>query len=240
MSSTSPQDFGYPLILEDYTPVPSPTTTPNLCATCHTPTPRKCSTCKNIRYCSATCQTTDWPLHKPVCKRYLASLTQRPEKTTTRRILFFPLSATKPTFHYLTLSTNNATPTPTRTPNLSSFFPAVPLTETKKLSFHNRYLPFFVQLTYDTNPAGTRALALNKALGAPFRGPVVAMVFDAEEGVGGLPLDIDTTVLRALSEYVGVWREYQGPVFIEQPQEKYEEKELRRILGKDWKGGAVG
>ncbi|CAE7219962.1 zf-MYND domain containing protein [Pyrenophora teres f. teres] len=201
------------------------------------PHPQKCSACKNIRYCSPVCQTTDWAPYKTVCKRYLTSLTQRPTDRTTRRILFFQPSAPKPAFYYLAFPTKNATPTPT--PDLSPFFPTIPLTETKKLSFHNRYLPFFVQLTYDANPTGTRVLAENKALGAPFRGPVVVMVFDAEEGVGGFPLDVDTTVFRALAEYVGLWREYQGPVFVEQPQERYGEEELRRMLGESWRGGAM-
>ena len=211
-SPTSPQDFGYPLILEDYTTVPLPTTSPTLCATCHTPTPTKCSACKNIRYCTPTCQTLDWPLHKTICKRYTSSLSHSlSDKKSHRRILFFGADNTKPQFAYLSFTDSETT----QRQLCSFFFPSAPHQDLKKLSFHNRYLPYFVQLTYDTNPHGTRALSENKGLGVPFRGPVVVMVFDPVEGVSGQPLDVDTTVLGALMGYVGLWREYRGPVFVE-------------------------
>jgi hypothetical protein len=60
MASTALQDFGQPLILEDFIPVTQPvsTTSPSLCAVCHAIViqSKKCSGCKDIIYCSKECQ----------------------------------------------------------------------------------------------------------------------------------------------------------------------------------------
>ncbi len=34
----------------------------------HTKKLQQCSACKKTTYCSADCQKTDWPQHKPICK----------------------------------------------------------------------------------------------------------------------------------------------------------------------------
>ena len=43
----------------------------NACANCHGPGEPKllvCSTCKNVSYCSKSCQKADWKVHKKYCK----------------------------------------------------------------------------------------------------------------------------------------------------------------------------
>lgn len=42
----------------------------------------------------------------------------------------------------------------------------------KAIAFHNRYLPYWIQLSYDSNPDSSRTLLPNPILPA-FRGPVV-------------------------------------------------------------------
>jgi hypothetical protein len=55
-----PQDFGTPLMLEDFIPILEPTTIVNPCAVCHTPDAEsRCSRCKNIRY-SIGVDVTAW------------------------------------------------------------------------------------------------------------------------------------------------------------------------------------
>ena len=34
---------------------------------CGKEAPNKCSRCQKARYCSKTCQTADWKIHKPYC-----------------------------------------------------------------------------------------------------------------------------------------------------------------------------
>jgi hypothetical protein len=205
-SSTATQDFGYPLVLEDYIPLPPSITAVNLCAVCQTPFASCCSKCKNIRYCTSTCQSLDWARqHKLVCKPYLAALTQRP-CPSSRRVIYFPADSAKPVFAYLSFGEKG------EVYGMENFFPDG---ETKKLSFHNRNVPYFIQLTYDTNPLGKRELPGNKSLGRPFRGPVVALAYDPEKGLSGPAEDVDTTILGPLGEFVRLMREYNGPVFIE-------------------------
>lgn len=40
------------------------------CAHCGSPTHKQCAGCKMVRYCSITCQRTDWLHHKKVCRRF--------------------------------------------------------------------------------------------------------------------------------------------------------------------------
>jgi len=39
----------------------------NYCLVCNKPSTKKCSRCKVVYYCSKTCQTSDWPIHKSKC-----------------------------------------------------------------------------------------------------------------------------------------------------------------------------
>ena len=220
ISPYSPQNHGTPHILEDYMPVPAPTRSspPTSCATCHASSaPNLCSSCRNTRYCSVACQKSDWTSsHKFVCKLYTASLAQRPHPHA-RRALFCPVSGTKPSFIYL--------PPPYPSPSSSSadseenpltpFFPNTPSIDLSTLSFHNRQLPYFIQIIYDANPHSTRALHVNKTLGPPLRGAIVVRAFDPEVGLSGMPWDVCVRGWGVLGEYVKLRREYVGVVFVE-------------------------
>lgn len=69
------------------------------------------------------------------------------------------------------------------------------------------------------------------SIGYTFRGPVVALAYDADTGLGGPALDADTTTLGPVVQYAKLRTEYGGPVFVEQPQERYEEGEWKRFMG---------
>ncbi|KAL1795061.1 hypothetical protein ACET3X_006877 [Alternaria dauci] len=231
MSSTAPyksQDFGYPLMLEDYVQISPPDTdVAGLCATCHAPGAKnKCSKCKNIRYCSSACQKHDWDMHhKLICKKYV-NFTREPMRETLRRVLYFPEKFHKPLFSVLAFDEKGTVG------GLEHYFPGVPAQEIKKLSFHNRYLPYFVQINYDANTHGERALAENKSFGLPFRGPIVVLAYDLDIALSGPALNVDTTIMGPLAEYVKFCREYDGPKFIEQPQQRYTKAELEDMIGK--------
>lgn len=40
------------------------------CCVCGKDSPNQCATCKSVNYCSASCQKSDWPLHKLLCGKY--------------------------------------------------------------------------------------------------------------------------------------------------------------------------
>ncbi|KAL6705951.1 hypothetical protein ACN47E_006230 [Coniothyrium glycines] len=220
------QDFGQPLVLEDYLPdIPQPTSSRTLCATCHAEAhDRRCSVCKNNSYCSVTCQASDWPIHKTVCKSYMRVHDARPS-SKHRRALYFPGNANKPRFIYLAYDTDG---TPL---DMAKCFPDTPEQDIKTIAFHNRFLPYWIQLSYDSNPEGRRSRDSNMSIGNAFHGSVVALAYDAELGLGSPALDADTTTLRAVLEYAKLRAEYDGPVFVEQPQDRYTETAWREILG---------
>ncbi|KAF1936417.1 hypothetical protein EJ02DRAFT_87387 [Clathrospora elynae] len=209
-ASSSPQNFGHPFILEEYIPVPEPTTDTKLCGVCHAPAHDNCSGCKNILYCSTACQTRGWALHKLLCKPYikLFDTNERPGPKF-RRALYFPVDAAKPRFVYHAFGDDGTMY------GMARCFPGTPERDIKTVAFHNRYLPYFIQLSYDTNPESKRELKENSSLGLPFCGPVVALAYDPETALSAPPLDVDTTVLRPLIEYVKLRAEYGGPVFVE-------------------------
>ncbi|KAF1832595.1 hypothetical protein BDW02DRAFT_502684 [Decorospora gaudefroyi] len=227
-SAALPQDFGHPHLLEDYTPVPQPTITTKICAVCHASAPHTlCSKCRNIRYCSTSCQELDWKLHKVVCKHYIEATAQT-RCPSSRRVLYFHPLASKPTFTDIPFG-----PDGTVYGLSEHLFPGVPDADIKRLSFHDRFLPYFIQLAYDTNPDKKRELEENRSLGRPFRGPVVALAYDAETGLSAPALDVDTTIMRPLMQYVELRREYDGPIFVEQPQKRYTKGEWKAIMGDD-------
>jgi hypothetical protein len=126
-----------------------------------------------------------------------------------RRVLYFPVDSAKPIFSVLAFDEEGTVS------GLEHHFPSVPAQEIKKLSFHNRYLPYFIQINYDTNAHGERALAENKSLRLPFRGPIVVLAYDLEVALSGPALNADTTIMGPLMDYLKLWREYDGPKFVE-------------------------
>ena len=126
-----------------------------------------------------------------------------------RRVLHFPVDSTKPVFSVLAFDEEGTVS------GLDYHFPGVPTQEIKKLSFHNRYFPYFIQINYDMNAKGERALVENKSLGLPFRGPVVVLAYDLDIALSGPALNADTSIMGPLMEYVELLREYDGPKFVE-------------------------
>lgn len=258
--STAPQDFGQPLILEDFIPgtwkhrvfvfvnadssdIPQPTDSPTLCVKCHKDAPKsRCNACKNIHYCSTACQTSDWPLHKSVCKPFIRSLTTRSSSKHKRALFFPPYPNHPPQFIYLEYPDGIGIPL-----DLNQYFPLTPTEDIKRIAFHNRHLPYWIQISYDSNPHGKRSLSptflssfscSNSTSTTPcvpsssdksFRGPLVVLTYDAEMGLSAPALDADTTILPALVDYVALWAQYDGPMFVEQPQERYTMEEWERI-----------
>jgi hypothetical protein len=100
----------------------------------------------------------------------------------------------------------------------------------KTIAFHNRFLPYWIQLSYDSNSNSHRNLKNNPAMKNVFLGPVVALAYDAEEGLSKPALDVDTGTLGPALEYARLRAEYAGPVFVEQPQERYMEQEWMTFM----------
>ncbi|KAH7079836.1 hypothetical protein BKA63DRAFT_590055 [Paraphoma chrysanthemicola] len=229
MASNAPQDFGQPMVLEDFIPVEDSITfaSPPLCAVCHTPIShhQRCSGCKNINYCSKQCQCTNWPHHKSLCKPFTTST---PPNSASCRALFFPATFSRPRFIHLTYADDG------KPLDINSYFPNTPAHEIKTIGFHNRYLPYWIQLSYDSNPASLRVISKNTAPGYAFRGPVVAVGYDPVEGLSAPAVNVDTRALGPVVEYARLRGEYAGVVVVEQPQVRWTEEEWRRIVeGKD-------
>lgn len=234
MPSTDLQDFGTPLLLEDYLAVTPPLTLSCVpaCAACHVQTTlQRCSTCRAIQYCSTACQILDWHLHKLLCKQSAIHL--RPDPSY-RRALYLPDTKDKPRFVWLQYGDDG------RPLDKAKCFPAVPGADIKTIAFHNRYLPYWIQISYDSNPSG-REVKENESVkrllgdtngkaGLMWRGPLVVIAYSAEDGLSKPALDIDAGLLGSLVEYLKLRVEYGGPIFVEQPQKQYTEAEWKQLL----------
>jgi hypothetical protein len=165
---------------------------------------------------SHTKQKSDWEQHKSICKAFAKSISPAPD---CRRALFFPTDQSSSRFIWLHYGTDGVPL------YIERCFSNTPKSDIKNIAFHNRYLSYWIQLSYDGNLNSDRTLNKNKALQNAFRGPVVALAYDAEEGLSKPALDVDTRALGPVMEYARLRAEYAGPVFVEQPQECYTEKE---------------
>jgi hypothetical protein len=58
----------------------------------------------------------------------------------------------------------------------------------------------------------------------------MALAYDPEEGLSRPALDVDTTALGPVRDYAKLRAEYDGPVFVEQPQERYTEEAWAAIM----------
>lgn len=81
-----------------------------------------------------------------------------------------------------------------------------------------------------SNPYSQRCLSGNASIGHAFRGPIIALAYDPESGLEKPALDVDTTILGALKEYAKLREEYDGPIFVEQPQIRYSEEEWKVFM----------
>jgi hypothetical protein len=219
---------------------------PPLCAACHkyTSHSKRCSGCKNINYCSKVCQVkrssclqyfahiskqNDWNQHNLLCKSFLKSTSLG---SNSRRALFFAPDQSRPRFVWLTYD-DDGTPV-----DIAKCFPDTPRDEVKTIAFHNRFLPYWIQISYDSNMCAQRTLSNTTSIQHAFRGPVVALAYDAEEGLSKPALDVDTGTLGPVLEYAKLRAEYEGPIFVEQPQERYTEDEWKGIVSKTRDGGS--
>ncbi|KAH6643047.1 hypothetical protein C7974DRAFT_302274 [Boeremia exigua] len=228
MSSSGPQDLGIPLLLEEYLTVSPPVTSDStpLCAACHAlASSQRCSMCKEVHYCSSKCQMLDWPLHKLLCRHSTAS--SRPDPAN-RRALYLPDDKDKPRFVWLKYGNDG------RPFDKAKCFPTTPADDIKTIGFHNRYLSYWIQISYDSNPSG-RDLKRNMSIKSVWFGPLVVIVYSAEEGLSKPALDIQVGALRPVVEYLRLRSEYRGLIFVEQPQEQYGEEEWKKLLAQEKK-----
>lgn len=73
----------------------------NACTLCGKADALLCLQCKNARYCSKECQTSDWPLHKLLCTQFKHfDHTKRPSDDAVTAILF-PVNESKPKLVWL-------------------------------------------------------------------------------------------------------------------------------------------
>lgn len=241
MSPTAHQDFGTPLLLEDYRPVLPPMTpsSPPMCASCHSPISlKRCNNCQIIHYCSTQCQTNDWRFHKLLCKQ--SNTTASRPDATYRRALYLSDNTEKPRFIWLKYSDDG------RPLDKAKCFTAVSgdLRDVGTIAFHDRHVPYWIQISYDRNMHG-RELKDNRCVKKllsivgesatgrlEWRGPLVAIGYDAEEGLSRPALDVGPDVLGPLVRYLRLKREWEGSVFVEQPQERYELWEWEKMMAR--------
>jgi hypothetical protein len=111
--------------------------------------------------------------------------------------------------------------------DISKCFQNTPKEDVKTIAFHNPFLPYWIQTSYDSNSNGTRILNNNSVIHRAFRGPVVALAYDAKEGLNKPALDVDIRTLGPVLECARLRAEYAGSFFVEQPQEMYTEENER-------------
>ncbi|KAH5760640.1 MYND-type zinc finger protein samB [Parastagonospora nodorum] len=227
MTSSESQDFGQPLVLEDYMPVAQPVAPDahGLCAICHKATElQRCAGCHNILYCSKKCQKADRKEHKSLCREFTTSAKIRPT-TNSRRALLLAPEYPRARFHWV-LHDNDGRP------DVQSCYHDTQPGDIKTIGFHDRYLPYWLQISYDSNPKQRRNLGANSVAQHAINGNVVVVAYDAVEGLSAPPLDVDTKTLRAVLDYLWLRSSYDGPIFIEQPQERYTVEQWEEIQEK--------
>jgi hypothetical protein len=163
----------------------------------------------------------DWEQHKLVSKPFTKSTSPGPDY---RRALFLSPDKTRAHFVWLKYGTDGAPI------NITSCFANRQKKDLRTIAFHNRFLPYWIQLSYDSNPEANRALSSNLLVQHAFRGPVVAIAYDPEGGLSQPALDVDTATLAPVRDYAKLRAEYEGPIFVEQPQERYTEEEWTSIV----------
>jgi hypothetical protein len=163
----------------------------------------------------------DWEQHKLVCKHFAKSDSPGP---AYRRALWFEPTQPRPKFVWLKYGIDG---TPL---DIAAAFSITPKADIKTIAFHDRFLPYWIQLSYDSNPNRSRTMYDNPHMGHAFRGPVMAIAYDAEEGLSQPALNVDTATLGPVRDYAKLRAEYDGPIFVEQPQERYAEEEWKAIM----------
>ncbi|KAF2464213.1 uncharacterized protein BDR25DRAFT_319293 [Lindgomyces ingoldianus] len=128
--------------------MPSPVDSSLLCGNCPNAGTHRCSRCHNARYCSATCQRADWPLHAKICISF-ASLPARPGPNF-KRALLFRANSPRPRFIWLEHRGSNYNP------KLEDWIPCgtgcIDINCYRRL---NRRLSNMINLTFDENFLGT-------------------------------------------------------------------------------------
>ena len=80
----------------------------------------------------------DWAEHKMICK----SFAQSPSPTSTyRRALYFAAPASRPSIVWLHYGDDG------KPLDIAKCFPDTPKMDLKTIGFHNRYLPYWIQLS---------------------------------------------------------------------------------------------
>jgi hypothetical protein len=139
---------------------------------------------------------------------------------------------------------------------MAKCFPRADSGQVKTVAFHNRFLPYWVQISYDCNAEG-RELTPNECVkqllanssaaigsvtagpvqateipeGTVWRGSLVVLAYSAEDGLSKPALDIDPSVLGPVVEYLSLREEYKEPIFVEQPQLRGSQADWKAVLG---------
>ncbi|PSN71702.1 hypothetical protein BS50DRAFT_484673 [Corynespora cassiicola Philippines] len=228
MSSNAPLAFSDPWLLRDFIPIDlglDPNSSTHLCTTCKKPATNLCTCCRNIHYCTSACQTADWPIHKLLCKDYTDVLTS--PGPDFRRALLLPAEHPHPYFVWIAWPQDEPYPA-----DMSRYFPGAEFADMGTMVFEDRNVLVALEISYDRNTTSGRELAPNKCIQRllMYRGNFVVLAYPRERGERVRGVDVDTTVLGPVVEYLDLRASYEGPVFVEQPQKRYGETEWVRIL----------
>ncbi|KAI1105466.1 hypothetical protein F4804DRAFT_304024 [Jackrogersella minutella] len=105
------------------------------CIMCNTSNARFCDRCKNIRYCSKSCQRADWPTHKFLCVAFSRFDQKRPSNEHFRAIFFDPTKET-PEFIWLHCPWDYDRDEPYQFPNTDPFLGTGIMTGTTSIIYN--------------------------------------------------------------------------------------------------------
>lgn len=137
--------------------------------------------------------------------------------------------------------------------DMAKCFPKTRPGDIKTIAFHDRFLPYWIQISYGSMDVSGYSLAPNACVGqllstssaalgsdtqgvetrkhTVWRGPLVVLAYSAEDGLSKPALDVDPGALGPVVQYLKLRSEYDGPVYVEQPQKRYSEAEWKELLG---------
>ncbi|KAJ2902834.1 uncharacterized protein MKZ38_000028 [Zalerion maritima] len=68
---------------------------------------KACTGCRSVKYCSRTCQKTDWPVHKLLCCSFKAFATDKKPSPSHVRAILFPRDSRTPCFVWVPANPEN-------------------------------------------------------------------------------------------------------------------------------------
>jgi hypothetical protein len=168
----------------------------------------------------------DWGQHKLVCKTFtfFKKVSNKVDPNKRLAMHFTHDNKAPPFFVWLTYGDDGI---PLNI--VDRCFPQTPPGEIHTIAFHNRYLPYWIQISYESRLGYAGCPLRDSSMLPGFGGNVVVLAYDAVEGLNKPALNVDTTALGPVVEYAKLRAEYSGPIFVEQPQERYTEEQWKAI-----------